>query len=533
VLRAKAAGVRRVPCFESKADVKPRKAGRLQEGGVFMKKKLITGLVVSAVFLIGLPPRGAHASVAELFGVGPKAVAMGGAFTAVADDHSATWYNPAGLTQPASIQASAGVLFVNYDLKVNRAPRPIRSRGGMYIGVVAPLFHGNGAAGVWGYYPQAVLQTNKFQSPAEPNFPLDENRGEIFDLSPALAYDFTPKFSFGAGFRLISNQKSRLDMFLPLAFNSSAEGGSGDVVQAGSGELIVEVKNRITPVMGVLWRPYENLRLGATWRYFTRQHVQIDNEVSTITTSSVTKSGFIATLLSQDAIISGRFQGYQFYSPNEISFGVAYDPSPRLTLAANLDWELWSEINDNRIDGNHFAPFNYKLGAPEPLLINFIHYKPTTGHNIVIPRFGFEWRPPTKRGPLGPVDFQVRGGYAFRPAVFRDDQGAGVDLMSVFAGPAARGTIVRYRSLGTNDLDADRHILSVGLGMTIDDPVGWAEKWQFDFWWQQQILRGTNFKNQQFLTITDQQGSEFYRYGSKLHVNGSISAAGVFFTAKF
>jgi hypothetical protein len=495
-----------------------------------MKKNLITGLLAFAIFLLGAPPRSAHATVAELFGVGPKAVAMGGAFTAVADDYSATWYNPAGLTQPASIQVGAGLLFVNYTLRVNGSPRPIRSRGGAYIGLVAPLFHGRGAAGVWGYYPQAVLQTNKFQSPAEPTFPLDENRGEIFDLSPALAFDITPKLSFGAGFRLLSNQRAKLNLFLPLAFNGAEQGGTGDIVPVGSGELIIEAKNRISPVFGLLWRPYENLKVGATYRYFTRQDVRIDNNVSTITSSSVT-TGFVNTLLSQDAIVKGRFQGFNFYSPNEVSFGVAYDPSPRLTLAANLDWEFWSEIEDNRINGNRFEDFLYKLGAPEPLRVNFRRFANTKAHNILIPRVGFEWRPKTKKGPLGPVDFQVRGGYAFRPAVFQNDQAGGFMSFSVI-NEAETGTTIRMRGLGTNDLDAARHILSVGLGMTIDDPVGWAEKWQLDFWLQQQILSARTFTNQAF-TFTEPDFGDFTQFGTKVRTNGHITAAGVFFTAKF
>ena len=49
-----------------------------------------------------LLPTGLRAQTPAFFddiGAGPRAIAMGQAFTAVADDASAAWYNPAGLTQ--------------------------------------------------------------------------------------------------------------------------------------------------------------------------------------------------------------------------------------------------------------------------------------------------------------------------------------------------------------------------------------------------------------------------------------------------
>jgi long-chain fatty acid transport protein len=489
----------------------------------------IAGLVVIGLLIVA--PGQARATVADTFGVGGKAVAMGGAFTAVADDHSATWYNPAGLTQPASIQATAGLFFVNYNLKVDGEPRPIDSTGGAYIGLVIPLFNDRGALGVWGYYPQNLLQLNQFTDPAEPSFSFEENSHQIFDLSPALAFDINPKWSIGAGVRLLSNSETTLDLFLPIAFNGGEVGGTGDILPVGTGRLRIEALNRISPNFGILWRPYENLKIGATYRYFTRQNIRINNNASTITTSSNTIN-FVNTLLSQDAIIKGRFVGVNFNSPHQMAVGIAYDPSPRLTLSADLVWENWSQVRDSRMEGSKFEDFQFILGANEPLLVNFRRFVRTQARDILIPRFGFEWRPKTKKGPLGPVDFQVRGGYAYRPSPFLDNQFGSQMVFSELLGDGARGSVVAIRNSGTNNVDADRHILSAGLGITIDDPVGWAEKWQFDFWWQQQILKRKLFTNQAFTGIPPTYG-EFTQFGPKLRASGYISAAGAFFTAKF
>ena len=493
-----------------------------------MKRKFSAGLL--ALLLTLCATGSAWASVAEIFGVGGKAVAMGGAFTAVADDFSATWYNPAGLTQPSSIQVSGGLLFYNYDLKVNGKPSPIESRGGAYIGLVAPLFHGRGAAGVWGFIPTNKLLQNDFTNPGEPQFPTDTNRAQVLDLSPALAFDINPKFSIGIGFRLINTQESTINLFLPLTFNGGGVGGTGDIVPAGGGELIVKAKNYIAPNFGILWHPYENLKIGASYRYFIRQTVKINNNADFITSSSAA-SNFINTLLSQDVFVTGEFVGTQFYSPQAVTVGVAYEPSERLTLAANLDWEGWSQIHDDRLTGKNFSDIDFRLGGPEPLAVTFQQFINTKAHDIVIPRVGVEYRPKTKKGPLGPVDFQLRGGYAFRPSPFDNDQFGATQLLTIIDETKPEA-VSRFLSNGTNLVDADRHIVSAGLGMTIDDPIGWAEKIQFDFWWQQQLLKSKHFNNQQFVNSPPNSGA-FTEFGPNLKVNGTLTSFGVFATAKF
>lgn len=497
------------------------------EGGAGLKKHVITWALAFSLVLVGYGK--ASATVADIFGVGGKAVAMGGAFTAVADDFSATWYNPAGLTQASSIQLSAGILFVNYNLKIDGHPRPIESLGGAYIGLVIPLFHGRGALGVWGYYPQNLLQDNQFINPAEPQFGFVEQGGRIFDLSPALAFDINDKWTIGVGVRLLSDQENTLNLFLPIAFNG--QGGTGDLLPVGAGELKASADNRISPNFGILWRPYENLKIGATYRWHTRQRFEIENNTSTVTVSSNTVA-FIDTLLNQDAALIGQFIGTQFFSPDQFAMGIAYEPSPRLTLSADLVWENWSAAVDNRVEGRNFQDFNFVLGASNPLRVGFRRFIKTEVKDIWIPRVGFEWRPKTKKGPLGPVDFQIRGGYAFRNSPFKNNQGGSLNLLTEIDDSGSTALAV-LRSTGTNFVDADRHILSVGFGITIDDPIGWAEKWQFDFWWQEQILATKNFDNQAIIVGIPMQPGEFTEFGTNLKVDGNISAAGAFFTAKF
>ncbi|MCK5005015.1 MAG: long-chain fatty acid transporter, partial [Candidatus Aminicenantes bacterium] len=55
--------------------------------------------VVSIIVLMLGLSFGAYSNGLNLNGMGTKAISMGGAFIAVADDYSAVFWNPAGLTQ--------------------------------------------------------------------------------------------------------------------------------------------------------------------------------------------------------------------------------------------------------------------------------------------------------------------------------------------------------------------------------------------------------------------------------------------------
>src|ERR1700677_84875 len=53
------------------------------------------------------------------YGIGPRAIGMGGAFTAIADDASAAYWNPAGLSQISSYEISISSAPVYFENDVN------------------------------------------------------------------------------------------------------------------------------------------------------------------------------------------------------------------------------------------------------------------------------------------------------------------------------------------------------------------------------------------------------------------------------
>lgn len=81
--------------------------------------------VRSIIFILGLATLGVSAARAQSaddalrfsstgFGVGSRAQSMGGAYIGVADDYSATFWNPAGLAQMRRLEFTGGINNTNY-----------------------------------------------------------------------------------------------------------------------------------------------------------------------------------------------------------------------------------------------------------------------------------------------------------------------------------------------------------------------------------------------------------------------------------
>lgn len=169
-----------------------------------MKTKLIPALLlIIAAANAELVSRG------ENTGVGARAMSMGGAFTGIADDYSALYYNPAGMTQ---LRNSELGLNVNYSLRTNNASPAGGVAGNRSLeniqlnDVSAVLTQGEGWAFGFGYY-----------SPTSYNDPLQyvargksynyDDLGSMDHYRLAFAYAPSPIASVGFAFTVLNGQE--------------------------------------------------------------------------------------------------------------------------------------------------------------------------------------------------------------------------------------------------------------------------------------------------------------------------------------
>ena len=83
---------------------------------LFMDRMFSTCLLVFFFTVVLHSP--VYATVFDTYGCGVRATAMGGAFTAVADDYSAAFYNPAGLAQRTGHQFYLDFFYSKPDFSV-------------------------------------------------------------------------------------------------------------------------------------------------------------------------------------------------------------------------------------------------------------------------------------------------------------------------------------------------------------------------------------------------------------------------------
>ena len=85
-----------------------------------MRKHSWLGIFLVVLFL----PQNLEASFVEALGIGARAMAMGSAYTAVSDDLSAIYYNPAGLTQIERHEVMVGYLWSDPHIKESSSSDP-------------------------------------------------------------------------------------------------------------------------------------------------------------------------------------------------------------------------------------------------------------------------------------------------------------------------------------------------------------------------------------------------------------------------
>lgn len=207
-----------------------------------MARKAIPILLVAALLVCAPPARSAGFLIYEH---GAAAMALGGAFTSIANDPSAIWHNPAGLSWVKGTQIMGGGTFI---LPTGYVAFP--GLGGLRVDQVKQTF-----------FPPNFYVTHKFTDrvtagigvfapfglgtkwPDPDAFPLrylgTENSMETIFINPTIAFKLTDNLSIGVGASYItSTLKLKVTMpstainpalpFFDLPASMSAKGDSFD-----------------------------------------------------------------------------------------------------------------------------------------------------------------------------------------------------------------------------------------------------------------------------------------------------------------
>jgi long-chain fatty acid transport protein len=275
---------------------------------------------------------------------GAKAMGMGFAFTAVADDPSAIYFNPAGLTQLKGQNIMVGLTYV-------------RENGGEYTGTT----------------PVDNTTAIKNETQKSLNFFIPNMYYTKTNASTGFAYGvgiFSP-FGLGQEYKdkntsIFRNQATRMDLLTvvinpTIAFkvNEFLSVGAGidymygklkayDTTQVGFGQSAL-FKTHYEGTgdawaynFGLLLKPTQNLKVGFNYRSPFRISVKdgdwtaSDNAISG---AALAGAGFPMGTTKASANLT---------LPATAALGVAYTLD-RLTLSADADWTFWSSYNELKI----------------------------------------------------------------------------------------------------------------------------------------------------------------------------------------
>lgn len=338
--------------------------------------------------------------------VGARSTAMGSAFRGLADDWSAVYFNPAGLTQldaKWTIGASAGYLmprgsYQAYAYPTNPfaglATTEVEAAARNFLvpafsvfykasekltaglGVYAP----NGLGTEWNFVSIPASYGNAGAISKESEFYSDH---QVIDIAPTVAYQITDKLSVGLGLKYTIGKMAIDQVMLPqtrLIMYQNAGGAMPlaqiDLLLGGIAQIGSLIQNPVDPSriivennlegdgsamganLGLLFKVSEKLSIGVSGRYSTDLKLKGTYKLTAGMPNLLPHIAALAQAGQIDAntaaVLNGTFDGknHNFGSyedveaelplPLVVGGGIAFKPSGRLTLTADATYTNWS-----------------------------------------------------------------------------------------------------------------------------------------------------------------------------------------------
>lgn len=365
----------------------------------------------------------------DIYGLGARGTAMGGAQTAAATDFDAVYYNPALLTVRRKTHVGFAFQLVAPSLDIDRpASSPREADGGRddvvpgdNIGVTAGVVFPVGglvgdriALGFAFYLPTLRATRLEAFDPTVPHYVIYQALPDQLVLSGGVAVEPLDGLRLGAGAQVLA-----------ALFGETTVDLDTTERRITRREIRADIDATVAPVLGVAWSPGPWIDLGFCWRG------ALDLAYALPIHFNFQDVGLLDIFITGSAL----------YTPQNFNLGVAVHPAPRWTVALDLSLVRWSEAPAPTASIHATLDDSGLYPDREPgLLLDLSTVDFDPGFvDVLIPHLGLE-------APILPW-LDVRAGYAFRPTPIPNQVGL------------------------TNYLDADAHQLSAGAVMRFADPL--------------------------------------------------------------
>jgi long-chain fatty acid transport protein len=260
-----------------------------------------------------------HASAAgfALPEQGAAAMGMGSAFVGQADDASAVWYNPAGITQLDGIRLMGGAVFIyptfshdNNDGTTDTASRAAHVPATMYATykMTDRISLGFGVNNPFG-------MATDWHTNSETREVALLSQVIATEFNPNVAFKITDKLSIAAGVEYVYMSANLTNNYMVGPFLTNAQlSGSGD----GWGGNIA-----------VLYKISDSLSTGLSYR--SRVEIKVKGNAQIQFGGSTLQASPATTFITL---------------PDLLSWGVSYKATDKLTLNADLGYTWWSTYDE-------------------------------------------------------------------------------------------------------------------------------------------------------------------------------------------
>jgi long-chain fatty acid transport protein len=284
---------------------------------------------------------------------GARATGQGEAYVAQADDASAIYYNPAGLTQVKGTEFTSGGMIVFRNARYN----PPGPGGNVSLTDPAYLAHFYGVSdfgmerwriGIGVNLPFGNAMDWGENTPFKYGITKSELR--VINFQPTLAFKVNDQLSIGAGLNILDAETSleRMVPFSQILPSPPFPPGlpDGRFRFYGNGQAL-------GGTAGVLWRPCDQHSFGVTYR--SPFEIRFDGHAAV---SSDPTGGAFGRSPAHAAI--------QF--PQSVTIGYAFRPMKKLKLEVDAEWTDWDSLNKVRLHSSN-ATFDNDPGST--LLFNW------------------------------------------------------------------------------------------------------------------------------------------------------------------
>jgi len=250
---------------------------------------------------------------------GSKAIAMGGAFVGLADDYSAVFWNPAGLTQMTQknlaffgtdILPKATYEFDLLGIDASTESKHYPSPG---LGFFTPM-GSNMVAGIYAYVPSGIGSKWKSSELTALSGGVAYNWESflgIFAISPAVGIKVSPKFSVGMALNLYYGM---MKLKMPAV-----------------GQYEEDIKGMgVGATFGMLFKPTSTFSVGLSFRTPYKATLKGDANMS--------GAGLLGLPTEDDA-------ERKITAPMWLAGGICLKPTPKLTLTADVQYTNWGKMD--------------------------------------------------------------------------------------------------------------------------------------------------------------------------------------------